>query len=178
MALITFHPRLDTLLTEWRDALNQDFTAYHNHCYRVLNYFAALSNRDDAESLDMAAIAVVFHDIGIWSHNTFDYLEPSTRLAAAWLLDHEMEDRIPEVTAMILNHHKVTACSDDPMAEAFRRADWTDVTQGLRRFGLPLKFVLEVMRTFPNAGFHLFLVKQSAKQVRNHPMNPLPMFRW
>ena len=31
------------------------------------------------------AIAAAFHDIGIWTAGTFDYLEPSVRVAAAYL---------------------------------------------------------------------------------------------
>ncbi|RZU47431.1 hypothetical protein EV700_0393 [Fluviicoccus keumensis] len=176
--IITFHPRLDTLLEEWHDALGQDFTAYHNHCYRVLNYFAVLSNADDETTLDKAAVALAFHDIGIWSHGTLDYLEPSSLLAEAWLLDHGLDDWVPDITAMISDHHKVTACADNPIAETFRQADWADVTQGLRRFSLPLGFAVRVMRTFPNAGFHQFLMRQSVQQALKHPLNPLPMFRW
>ena len=45
-----------------------------------------------------------------------------------------------EIEAMIVNHHKVTSARPDrqSLVESFRRADWIDVTRGLRRFGLPL----------------------------------------
>lgn len=177
-ALITAHPRLDALLDDWRDALNQDYTAYRHHCYRVLNFFALLSNRDDAESLDKAAIAAAFHDIGLWSHDTLDYLEPSASLALAWLEDNGLDAWRRDVLAMIIEHHKVTPCADIPLAEAFRQADWTDVTQGARRFGLPWREVRRVQKAFPNAGFHRMLVRRSLRQLREDPKHPLPMFRW
>ena len=38
-----------------------------------------------ANSDSKIAVAAVFHDIGIWSNKTFDYLEPSVALAREYL---------------------------------------------------------------------------------------------
>jgi len=84
------------------------------------------------------AIAAAFHDLGIWTDATFDYLKPSVGLAVAHLRDTDRESWIPEVSEMILEHHKLSPYRRDPhsLVEPFRRADWVDVSRGLLRFGL------------------------------------------
>lgn len=64
------------------------------------------------------------------------------------------------------------------LGEIFRRADWTDVSLGLRCFGLPWTFVREVQRKFPDSGFHWRLVALTLERLRSHPLSPLPMFHW
>lgn len=174
--IIRQHQLLDEILTSWRDALGKDFQAYRNHCYRVLNFYAAQVSKSP-DNLNKAAIAVAFHDLGIWSHGTFDYLAPSAELARRYLQQVGKEDWITDVVAMIDNHHKVTAAGDG-LAEAFRKADWTDVTLGLLSFGLKRSLLRVVQRTFPDAGFHRRLVSLSARHTLKHPFKPLPMFRW
>lgn len=80
---------------------------------------------------------------------------------------------------MILEHHKISAYRGDPhgLVESFRRADWIDVTRGLRTFGLPRKLLGEIFSTWPSAGFHKRLVQLSLKRLRTHPLSPLPMIR-
>ena len=96
-----------------RQELGADFTPYRNHTYRVANLCVAQTS-GGAEAMEKIAIAAAFHDLGIWTDHTFDYLQPSVRLAqvgshlraeAAWT---------PEITEMILEHHKVTRYRDQP----------------------------------------------------------------
>lgn len=173
-------PDLDTLFAPWASALGRDYTAYRHHVERLLvlcDWLAA----DAGVSLDPLAlrVAAVYHDLGIWSDGTFDYLTPSTARAAAWLEAAGRADLLPQVSAMINQHHKVRAAgpATDPV-EVFRRADWMDVTLGLLNAGLPRKRYRELLRRFPDAGFHARLVKLSSKQLLTHPLKPLPMFRW
>jgi hypothetical protein len=89
-------------------------------------------------------------------------------------------DWIPEIEAMIANHHKITPSGADPhwLVESFRRADWIDVSRGLRRFGLPRTFIAAVTAAWPNAGFHRRLVQLTLARFRKHPLTPLPMVKW
>jgi hypothetical protein len=75
---------LDELLTAHAGALGRDFTAYRNHTYRVVNLCAA-QQPVGPEQLERLAIAAAFHDLGIWTDGTFDYLPPSVRLAEVHL---------------------------------------------------------------------------------------------
>ena len=124
-------------------------------------------------------IAAAFHDLGIWTAGTFDYIEPSIAIARAHLAGpgrHELDLR---------------GGRDDPqppqglrlrgpgarLVETFRRADWIDVTWGLRSFGLPRRICATSLRRFPDAGFHGRLVRLAIGRARSHPLAPLPMVR-
>lgn len=177
MIIIKKNMILDDALETWQDALGADFTAYKNHCYRVFNFYAALIAKT-LINIDKGAIAIAFHDIGIWTHKTFDYLAPSEQLAREYLMAEGHADWIDEIIAMIDNHHKVTAYHGDPLVEAMRKADWIDVSLGLRRFGLDKSFVASVQAEFPNEGFHQRLVELSTKHTAANVFHPLPMMKW
>ena len=176
--LLTEIAALDEVLNAHAAELGGDFTAYRNHTYRVVNLCAALSS-SEPEPLQKVAIAAAFHDLGIWTDGTFDYLQPSIRLAAAHLAQSGRTEWTAEITAMILEHHKISAYRGDPgwLVEPFRRADWIDVTRGLLTFGLPRKLLGEIFSTWPDAGFHKRLVQLTLKRLRTHPWSPLPMMR-
>ncbi len=182
--LLTEIAALDGVLRAHAAELGGDFTAYRNHTYRVVNLCAALSSESSESSADSGriekmAVAAAFHDLGIWTDGTFDYLRPSIRLASAHLAQSGRTEWEPEITAMILEHHKISAWRGNPdwLVEPFRRADWVDVTRGLRRFGLPRRLLGEIFSTWPSAGFHKRLVQLELKRLRTHPWNPLPMVR-
>lgn len=175
--MLTTIATLDELLEAHKAELGKDFTAYRNHTYRVVNLCAALSS-EDPEQIRKMAIAAAFHDMGIWTDGTFDYLPPSIRLAGAHLARSGREDWTPEITEMILQHHKISAWRGNPqwLVEPFRRADWIDVTR-LRTFGLPRKLLKEIFAAWPDAGFHKKLVQLELRRLRTHPWSPLPMVR-
>ena len=176
--MLTEIATLDELLDAHAAELGNDFTAYRNHTYRVVNLCAALS-ASDPQQLQKMAIAAAFHDMGIWTDGTFDYLQPSIRLAGTHLAQSGRAEWTAEITGMILEHHKISAWRGDPrwLVEPFRRADWIDVSRGLRTFGLPRKLLGEIFATWPDAGFHKRLVQLSLKRLRTHPLSPLPMMR-
>lgn len=98
---------LDTILQGHATALGRDFTAYRNHAYRVANFCLALAP-DRAMRVDMVAIAAAFHDLGIWTAGTFDYLRPSVNLAKSYVHHAGRSDWAEELEAMIVEHHKLT----------------------------------------------------------------------
>jgi hypothetical protein len=169
---------LDELLNAHAAALGADFTAYRNHTYRVVNFSVAFSS-GGRESLQKFAVAAAFHDMGIWTDGTFDYLPPSIRLAGAYLANTARSEWTAEIAAMILEHHKISSYRSNPnwLVEPFRRADWVDISRGLLTFGLPRTQVNEIISAWPDAGFHKRLVQLSLKRLRTHPLSPLPMMR-
>ena len=174
--LVEHCDELEAILNRHKDALGDDIAAYRNHCYRVLNYCAYL--KPDAD-LELYAIAVAFHDLGIWTQRTFDYLEPSIHLANMYLNQIGHGAKAKTVTEMIDNHHKIlplqSGINDD--VEVFRKADWVDVTFGVISHGVDVGFKRKLNQKFPNNGFHKFLLKQTLKRFLSHPLNPLPMFK-
>ncbi|PTQ90162.1 HD domain-containing protein [Agitococcus lubricus] len=177
LELLTYHFLLDDLLNRWQPTLGKEYVAYKNHCYRVLNFYRALVG-DNTEAIDKAAIAVAFHDLGIWTDQSLDYLAPSARLARHYLHEAQKSAWESDVLAMITLHHKIWPYSHNPLVDAFRKADWLDVSLGQLPMGLSKSFIRRVKQTWPNAGFHVFLAKQSVRHTLRHPFKPLPMFRW
>ena len=174
-ALLTCIRTVDDVLNDHATALRADFIGYRNHVYRVVNLCVAIAGRNELEKI---AVAAVFHDLGIWTSRTFDYIAPSIGLAHEYLLGHAREDWSAEIEAMISDHHKITTSKDPKsLVEAFRRADWIDVTRGLRGFGVPRPFVARVFATWPDAGFHWRLVTLTLDRFRHHPLTPLPMVK-
>jgi HD domain len=192
-SLLTHIPTVEEVLDHHGSELGDDLIAYRNHVYRVVNLCLAIVG-DRPVELEKIAVAAAFHDIGIWTNNTFDYIAPSVAIAREHLAARGRADWIPEIEAMIVNHHKVTApgptsssskgrralngVEGQSLVEPFRRADWIDVTRGLRRFGLPRTFVAAVAATWPSAGFHRRLVELTIDRWWKHPLNPLPMVKW
>jgi len=177
--VLTNVPIVDSVLYRYAPALQDDFVPYWNHVYRVLNLCAAIAGVSDA-GLEKIAVASVFHDLGIWTDHTFDYIRPSASLAREHLAARSLSNWIPEVEAMIVNHHKITRAAADPhsLVEAFRRADWIDVSRGLRRFGVGRAFIRSLFAEWPSTGFHWRLVELAADRFRHHPLTPLPMLKF
>ena len=177
--LLTSLPTVEEVLDAHASALGPDLIGYRNHVYRVVNLCHAIA-RDSRVEVDKIAVAAVFHDLGIWTNNTFDYIDPSVTLAREHLAARGMGGWIPEIEAMIIDHHKVTSSSASPrlLVESFRQADWIDVSRGLRRFGLPRRFIAALAAKWPSAGFHRRLVELTIDRVWKHPLTPLPMVKW
>ena len=175
-ALLTGIPTIDDVLKDHARALQDDFLGYRNHVYRIVNLCVAIAGQSDLEKI---AVAAVFHDLGIWTDGTFDYIAPSIALAHDYLVARARKDWTTEIEAMIADHHKITrsTAGQHSLIEAFRRADWIDVTRGLRRFGMPRPFVARLFATWPSAGFHWRLVTLTLDRFRSHPLTPLPMVR-
>jgi hypothetical protein len=176
--LITEVPVLDEVLHAHAAVLGRDGAGYRNHTYRMTNFCLALLGADARQGEKVVA-AAAFHDIGIWTAGTFDYLEPSVAAATQYLVRSGRAAWVPEIGAMIREHHRLRAYrgESERLVETFRRADLIDVSHGLVRFGLPRRFLREVFSHWPDEGFHWKLVRLSLGRLLTHPWNPLPMVR-
>ena len=73
MIVETHFALVDEILAGWKSRIGDDYAGYGNYVYRVLNFCFAL--RDcDAEERHKLTVAAAFHDLGIWSEGTVDYL--------------------------------------------------------------------------------------------------------
>jgi len=177
--LLTSLPTVDEVLDIHASELGHDLIAYRNHVYRVVNLCLAIVG-DSRVELEKIAVAAVFHGLGIWTNNTFDYIAPSVAVARKHLAARGMAEWIPEIEAMIADHHKVKPSRANPqsLVESFRRADWIDVSRGLRSFGLPRTFISAVAARWPSEGFHRRLAQLTIDRFWEHPLTPLPMVKW
>ena len=167
---------IEHVLRGYKQEIGKDFSVYRNHVYRV--YYLAATLDSDSENRYKYAIAAIFHDLGIWTHS-FDYLEPSIELAKEFLIKRNREKWMEEISLMIDNHHKISPYRGDyqTTVENFRQADWADVVNGIKLFGIKKNDFKKVKQTFPSKGFHRFLIRQSTHYFLRHPFNPLPMFK-
>ena len=177
--LLTSLPIVDAVLATHAAAIGPDLPGYRHHVYRVAN-LAVRFGGGEAVWVEQLQIAAVFHDLGIWTDGTFDYLEPSVARATDYLATVGLAAWTPAVAEAIREHHKVTACHGPAaaLAEPFRRADWTDVSLGARRFGLPWSDYRAIRDAWSDDGFHWRLVQLTAARWRRDPLSPLPMVRW
>ena len=171
---------IDEILQDYRAVINQSYQGYLNHCKRVAACCLMLSKDDSKETLRKIAIAVAFHDIGIWTAHTIDYIKPSVEEMRQYLVSNELLMWEKEITLMITEHHKITKaeCSEYQLVEKFRRADYADFTLGLVRSNIPLSELHKLTREFPNNGFHKNLIYLGIKHLLQKPCSPLPMFKW
>ena len=174
-------PILDDILAGWRTLLAEDYVPYRNHCYRVLNFCLALRSEErTAMVIEKISIAAAFHDLGVWTHLTLDYLDPSRQHARAYLAATNRGEWIEEIDAMIEFHHKLRRHTAHPewLVEPFRRADWIDISRAKVTFGLPPAFLRDTFAQIPSAGFHQRLRVLTRRWIRSHPFRPLPMLRF
>lgn len=165
------------ILSSFKKELGPNFEKYHNHACRVFTFAALLSNANEDEQKQLA-IAAAFHDIGIWSANTLDYLDPSIKLAEAYLIEHKLEHWTVSVSQIIDNHHKLTPFKSNHLAENFRKADLIDLTFGIIKFGISSAKIAEYNTLYPAKGFQPYIFKEVFKNIIKHPLNPLPILKW
>jgi len=168
---------IEELLNRFKPVMGNDYTKYKNHVYRV--FLNCLLVDDDKSNEKKYAIAAVFHDIGIWTDHTIDYLDPSIEQAKKYLIETNRQELFEEIQLMIYWHHKTKAYKGnyEKTVESFRKADWIDVTLGLFTYGIDKNKIKANKKFLPNKGFHWFLVKKIFKNFFRHPLKPLPMFK-
>ncbi|MBK6908952.1 MAG: hypothetical protein IPH08_18305 [Rhodocyclaceae bacterium] len=171
-------PLIEEILSEYKACIGGDFDAYRNHVYRVINLCFSLGQFSAIEK-EKIQLAGCFHDIGIWTAGTLDYLPPSESEASRYLNEKGLGAWNAEITEMIAMHHCICSCKDSSFAlvEAFRRADIADFSLGVVAIGIPAALIAQTKAAFPNAGFHMQLLRLGTKWLFRHPLNPLPMFR-
>lgn len=173
------HALIEQILEVWKPQIGAAYEGYRGHVYRVLNFCLALRDCSDDETQKLA-IAAAFHDLGLWSDHTVDYLPPSEDRARKWLLANGLAEWQEEIELIIRQHHRIRPVreSEQALVELFRRADLLDFSLGLIRFGVPSGFVSRLKSEIPNRGFHMFLVRTASLWILRHPLRPLPFLKW
>lgn len=158
--IITDSPLIEKYLQEHKDALGPDYNGYRGHLYRVLSYTLHFLNGDETQLKPIAA-ALVYHDIGLWTDNKLDYLEPSSDRAKKELSKEFSTEELQLIHDIIYWHHKITAFQGkhEEVVNAVRKADWIDATKGVISKGMPRNHIATVQDSIPNAGFHQTLLE-------------------
>lgn len=179
MKPVLSYPLTDEILNEYRSLIKDDFDGYRNHVTRMLNFCHLLKPDMSDEQSQKLQIAAAFHDIGLWTHNRVDYLEPSIWECIAYLEKHNLSHWKQELVVIIDMHHYIKAYNGpfSELVELFRKADLVDFSFGLVKYSISSDKVKQVKQAIPNAGFHKTLMRFSWQQFKRSPINPLPMMR-
>jgi hypothetical protein len=178
--LLRTHPLVEEILDSHRKHAAGDergWASYRGHIYRVLNLArAVVPDSDDRD--DKLAIAAAFHDIDVFS--SLNYLGPSIRTMDAWLQRTGRGAWTEELAVIVAKHHHLSTYRGRyaTLAEAFRRADLNDLSQGLIRSGLPREHVREVRQSIDVGIFFTRTVPRAiVRHLIRHPLDPLPIVR-
>jgi len=179
MAIEASIPLLEDTLGPWKNTIGKGYLPYRNHVYRMVHFCFALHDCNEEERQKII-IAGCFHDLGIWSDGTIDYLPPSIVRANEYLDRNGLSAWREEIGLMIDQHHKFRAWrgGGSPLIEVFRKADLVDVSLGLVTFGLPSSTIKSVKAQFPNEGFHKLLMGLAGGWFGKHPLSPPPFMKW
>jgi hypothetical protein len=172
------HDVADGLFARHAAVFGDDLDRYRGHVHRVIG-LVALQHPVEGTAADALGVAAFFHDAGLWfDGGTWDYLPPSIRHARAEL--GGAAEHAALVEAMIDEHHRVRrARHPDPLVEAFRRADLTDVTGGLVGApGVPRAGYRALVARHPATGFRPMLLRAFGRGLREDPRHPVPMLRF
>lgn len=172
------HEIADQLFEKNAATFGANLPTYRGHVHRVIG-LVGLQTDVAADTADALGIAAFFHDAAIWFDGTWDYLPPSAARAVEELGGPGTE-HAELVSAMIHEHHRIRrARHDDPLVEAFRRADLTDVSGGLVPVPHAKRSDYRALATeYPARGFRPMLVKAFARGVRENPRHPIPMMKF
>lgn len=163
--IYTTNSVLDYHLNIFRQDIGNDFEPYRNHCLRVLT-FAKHHCGDYCKEreVNLMAMALVYHDVALWSDKQMNYLEPSAKQMQAHANDGDeywTEEEMVTAHEIIMQHHKLTEWKGDRgdgrLVNSVRKGDWADATFGLIRYGLPASLLEDVYRRIPESGFHMVL---------------------
>lgn len=171
------HAVADNLFEANAAVFGGDLATYRGHVHRVIG-IVGLQCDVPAAVAGPLGLAAFFHDAGIWFDGTWDYLGPSVRRAVA-ALDKSDEPYSGLVSSLINEHHRLRrAHHDDPLVEAFRRADLTDVTAGLIAPGVSRTRYQALVAEYPADGFRPMLFRAFGRGLRESPLHPAPMVKF
>ena len=177
--MIDVHPVIETILEKWQSKLGDDVDAYRGHAYRVLNIALELEPFDE-RTRDLVAIAIAYHDLGVWACDTMDYIHASAEIAADFCVENGLPEWADEIRLIIEMHHKLTPYTGvfEKTVETVRRADLYDFSYGWLPRDIERKQINRFLDVFPDCYFHRRIVRRVLGHMLRHPFSPLPMVRW
>lgn len=162
--VITESPTTEKWLQKYKDVIGDpDYERYRGHVYRVLNIALTFlkDNPKVNQYRETIEVALVFHDIALWTSRDLSYVVPSeaqAREAVTGLKDDEMQ----LMSDIILYHHKLTPFkgANADVVNAVIKADLADFSLGLIRAGFDKHDMAKLRQEIPDTGFHRTLFRR------------------
>lgn len=166
---------MDACLSKYKQEFGGAYDVYRNHCLRVLSFARYIliteSGFSDAQvqrAMPLMEVALAYHDMGLFTDLTLEYLDPSAARAERDLKDTLSADDLLLVQNIILWHHKVSPWSGadvegNAIVNAVRKGDWIDATTCLFggafvRKGVSSGNIVAAHTDLPEMGFGKFLM--------------------
>lgn len=148
---------IEEIVDKYRSYLKTDYVMYRNHCWRIFTYTLFMMKRphDPKVEIKKLAVAIAFHDIGIWI-DLPEYEDASRREMRDYLQQNQLEDWMVEIDLLIEHHYQVfqKGLPEDSIIEIFRKAHLTDFSWGIYSKNLPLEVFHQTVKKYPLAGYH------------------------
>lgn len=184
--LITSSENVESFLSPYQEVIGADYLGYKNHILRVLTYTQhllpdqatftknqkaievktsvhnSIRSRSLPHSCFFTQLALVYHDIGLWTDSELSYLEPSLKQALKKAEElHFTNSEKALVKSIILEHHKLLPFKgpNAEIVEAVRQADLVDFSFGIVNHGIADRHISEAYAALPESNFHLSLVR-------------------
>lgn len=169
---------LDDELFGLSSFLGKEFAPYRNHCLRVLTFtkYFLPGNvlKEIPDAMELVAVALAYHDCALWTDKQLAYLEPSVHQMEQRLLEGSgsskySKEQLDLMKDIIMEHHKVTPFESnrtkaaDDLVNAVRKADWSDATMGIVRYGMPAELLEATYDKIPTLGFHNILMEMAPR---------------
>lgn len=156
--VITTSPAVERWLTKYKDVIGEpDYERYHGHVYRVLNIALTFlkDNPKVQKYRETIEIALVFHDIALWTTRDLSYVVPSEAQARKAVTDLS-DDKAQLMSDIILYHHKITPFKGEnaDIVNAVIKADLADFSLGMIRQGFDRDDMAKLRKEIPDTGFH------------------------
>ncbi len=174
LQIITESEVVEALLRKLAPVIGDDLPGYRNHIYRVLTYCLHFLQGDETHK-KAVEVALVYHDVGLWTDNALAYLEPSEQAALAANAEHGWGLDEGLLRTIIHWHHKISAYRgpNADVVNAVRKADWVDATKGKVRHGLTKEQISGVNEALPALGFYDTLDRLAADLAGGSKMRGL-----
>ena len=160
LRIIDSLPSVEKQLDKYKGDLGEDYAGYRGHIYRVLTYAIHFLDGDTSH-LDLIGLALVYHDLAVWSDKNLAYIEPSVARARQDLKDSLTEKELALVADIIYWHHSLKSYEGEQSSviNAVIKADLIDFSRGLITLGMPRRHIAKLSQLVPNNGFHKALME-------------------
>ena len=152
-----------------------DYLGYRGHIYRVFNFANNVAPNLTDKDKELIGVALVYHDIGLWSHKVLSYIDPSCEFLLENANKVNKEKNINEYNDnelllmhhIVKYHHKITTYNPKEaqmlnekypsfvdIVDKVKNADLVDFSKGKVKKGIERDYIIRVLATIPNNGFH------------------------
>lgn len=173
--LVVKYDPIEMHLSKFESMIGEDYKGYRGHIYRVFNFANILSPNLSDKDKELIGVALVYHDIGLWSDKVLAYIDPScdflmnnaNKINKENNKNEYNENELLLMHHIVKYHHKITKYNPKDgkvlnekypsfvdIVDKVKDADIVDFSKGKITKGVEKDAIGQVLLTIPNDGFH------------------------